>query len=328
MSDGKTVQKWADHAMFTAEPIKAAEGPKVYLLSMTPDPLGSIAAACKMYKGEVVRDLSDVTDAERVEYFEQVQKTKLQAPFEFVQFHFMIEGVTRAFTHQMVRQRTAVYAQESLRFAVKEDMPVGLPPSLAGTTGEWGSTYDRSQLSDAEKMRATWDEAKFAIDEAYGHLVASGMPAEDARGLLPHNVLTRLHYSTNLRNLLDHAGNRLCTQAQFEWRTVFSKIVEAIRNYGGPAKLASQTSRDKGVSPEFQFEKIADMFRPVCYQTGKCEFKANFDRKCSIRERVDAFEKAGIPSNAWGDGWHDYVGNHTLLPISPVEWLADPAAAR
>src|SRR5688500_15410533 len=76
-----SVQRWADRAMFKAEPIDADEGPKVYLLWMTPDPLGAIAAACKMYKGEVVRDLSTVTDAERLEYFREVQKTKLQAPF-------------------------------------------------------------------------------------------------------------------------------------------------------------------------------------------------------------------------------------------------------
>ncbi len=153
------IVRWADRAMFKAEPIPEG-GPKVWLLWCTPDPLGAIAAACKMYKGEVVRDLSTVTDAERLEYFEQVQKTKLKAPFEFVKFHFLIEGVTRAFTHQMVRQRTAVYAQESLRFAVVggEDtpLPVGLPPSLSGTDGAdakiW-SVEPGDDLTPAERMR-------------------------------------------------------------------------------------------------------------------------------------------------------------------------------
>jgi len=372
---GKTVAKWADPAMFEAEPINAEEGPRVYLLSMTPDPLGAIAAATKMYKGEVVRSLSDVTDAERLEYFEQVQKTKLQAPFEFVKFHFMIEGVTRAFTHQMVRQRTAVYAQESLRFAVKEDIPVGLPPSLTGTTSVWREHEDEAcrnqslepgsdevevevasrmvRESDAERARWAWDQALDKIDASYSYLVANGIPAEDARGLLPTNTLTRLHYSTDLRALLDHAGNRLCTQAQFEWRLVFTRIVEAIRDanikrFEGQSEFneASRAYVANGTQV-YMADKIAEMFRPVCYQTGSCAFKANFDRACSIRSRVDANEAIGRPSSEWGQELDQVQGNplvagvgpesvvrdETNRPvfigaIRPVEWLANPGAAR
>ena len=62
-------------------------------------------------------------------------------------------------------------------------------------------------------------------------LIANGVPAEEARGLLPHDTLTRLNYKTNLRNLLDHLGNRLCTQAQFEWRLVGAGIRKAIMEY-------------------------------------------------------------------------------------------------
>lgn len=332
-SGGKAVQKWADSAMFSAEPIDATDGPRVHLLWMTPDPLAAIAAACKMYKGEVVRDLSEVTDEERVEYLEQVQKTKLQAPFEFVKFHFMIEGVTRAFTHQMVRQRTAVYAQESLRFAVKEDMPVGLPPSLAGTEGGRVTWEDRD-YTDAERQREHWDNAVQVVGREYAKLVEMGMPAEDARGLLPHNTLTRLHYSTDLRSLLDHAGNRLCTQAQFEWRLVFARIAESIRNMDTHDQDPLVCN---GSDSAYMTEKLSEIFRPVCYQTGKCEFKANFDRKCSIRERVDANAVINRPSSEWNEeevlmghvGDHgEYLETGRIAPIFPAEWLLNPGAAR
>lgn len=305
---GGVVSRWADSAMYESEPIEATDGPRVYLISMNIDPLGEIASACKMYRGEVVRDLADVTDTERYEYLAQIQKTKLQAPFEFVKFHFMIEGVTRAFTHQMVRQRTAVYAQESLRFAVKEDMPIALPPSLMGSREMSDIQVDIDlggfdRMSDIDKNRFRWENALGRTRIAYEDMVNSGIPAEDARGLLPHNILTRLHYSTDLRALLDHAGNRLCTQAQFEWRLVFARIAEAIRDYA-----TNSTNR-------WQFEELSKLFKPVCYQTGKCEFKANFDRSCSIRDRVDRHEFHGEPSSEWDD-------------IAPAEWLADPTAAR
>jgi len=354
---GKTVQKWADSAMFTAEPIDATQGPKVHLLWMTTDPLAVIAAPSKMYKGEVARSLRDVTHAERQEYVEQLKATKLKAPYEFVKFHFMIEGVTRAFTHQMVRQRTAVYAQESLRFAVKEDMPVGLPPSLAGTEGSRVSWEEEDLASDAERQREHWDNAVKVIGREYKKLVDMGMPAEDARGLLPHNTLTRLHYCTDLRALLDHAGNRLCTQAQFEWRLVFAQIAQAIREYSPYAglKTAARNLGDEHVesfldlawdSDRWQYEAIADLFRPVCYLTGKCEFKANFDRKCSIRDRVDANAAIGRDSSQWSVQadlgkrkwdqphpelfmWADKETRHDIIPaIRPAEWLLDPGAAR
>ena len=370
----KDIVRWADSAMYTAEPIDAEAGPKVYLLWMTPDPLGAVAAACKIYKGEVVRSLSDVTDAERDEYFKEVQKTHLKAPLEFVKFHFMIEGVTRAFTHQMVRQRTAVYAQESLRFAVKEDLPMGLPASLAGSTGEmmkirweviqkygqlvryetnpadhaeqprdfhpsWVEWHGRTAgLSDLERKRYRWDLKVERIREDYLALIDDGMPAEDARGLLPHNVLTRLHYSTDLRALLEHSGNRLCTQAQFEWRLVFSRIAEVIRNHDPYQGLirdypGADQEESPGARERWQFNEIAGMFRPICYQTGKCEFKANFDRPCSIRERVDMNELMGRSSSEWHKSGPVMVAPggakyDSVQPIQPAEWLLDSGAAR
>jgi flavin-dependent thymidylate synthase len=286
---GKEIQRWADSAMYSAEPMEGAH-PRVYLLMATPDPMGAIAAACMMYEGKVARTLLDnsLADDMRRHYWEQAKKTHLKAPLEFVDLHFMIEGVTRAFTHQMVRQRTAVYAQESLRFAVKEDMAdaVALPPSL-----------HRGEVD--ERAMEIWTKAVEAADEAYQLLVNMGVPAEDARGLLPHNVTTRLHYKTNLRNLLDHAGNRLCTQAQFEWRWVFNELVKAIHDYEG---YGTQWNK-------WQFEHIAtdNVFKPVCFELGHCPLTASFDRGCTIRGRVE-------------EGEFD--------KIRPEEWMLDHAAAR
>jgi flavin-dependent thymidylate synthase len=299
------IQKWADKAMFEAVPIKSRE-PKVHLLWMTPDPLGAIAAACRMYEGKPTYSFQDISDKERRHYWEQARATHLKAPLEFVNFHFFIEGVDRAFTHQMVRQRTAVFAQESMRFAVKENLhgESSLPPSLARTVGADEFAPERESTAAGpvpeQPWRDAWDEAIDKIQETYNYLVNSGMPAEDARGLLPHNTLTRLNYHTNLRNLLDHAGNRLCTQAQFHWRVVFTQVAQAI------AEHDPLGDDEWGGVNRWQFEELAKIFRPVCYEHGKCPFQASFDRGCTIRERADrgAFDE-----------------------IDPREWLVDPTAA-
>lgn len=317
------VQKWADAAMYRSEamPKSAVAGPAVYLLNATPDPLGAIAAGSMMYEGKVCRNLADVTDEERRHYFDQITKTHLKAPFELLDLHFMVEGVTRSFTHQMVRQRTAVFMQESLRFAVKEnlDEETPLPPSLA-------------DLKDDEPRVVLWRSAINRVQDTYEALVDAGVPAEDARGLLPHQTTTRLNYKTNLRNLQDHGGMRLCTQAQFEWRTVFLGFVKAISEHCSFHKQKGAC----GGSPEircdnWQFQVIANLFRPVCYLTGKCEFKASFDRACSIRDRVEANHKAGRDSSEWGEGYIATNGEdvlYAIAPIRPIEWLGDHSAAR
>jgi len=343
------VQKWADVAMYASETLDARQGPRVHLLNAPNDPLGAIAAMALMYKGVVVRDLANVTDQQRREMFAQIQQTKLKAPFEAVQLHWMVEGVTRSFTHQMVRQRTAVFAQESLRFAVVEDgfaERVALPPHLAGTvplvewaremTEEDGSPKSREYMerntSELQNLRNEWDSEVDRTGRVYQNMVDAGMPAEDARGLLPHNITTRLNYVTNLRNFLEHGGNRLCTQAQFEWRAVWIAFVQELRRYGHGVFYYSNEYEPESTkcNSSWQFDLIADMFRPACYLTGKCEFAAqDLDRKCKIRDRVDAFQKEGVPSASW-DRPQDWTREQyqILDPIRPREWLADPGAAR
>lgn len=334
------VQKWADAAMFRAEASDAKGGPKAYLLAATPDPLGSIAASALMYTGVVVRDKADITDEQRRYYLTEMQKTKLAMPLESVMFHFMLDDVTRSFGNQIVRQRTAAYAQESLRFAVKDGATlndaVGLPPSIAGVERWDGSALHPD--SREQEMLEVWLEAVAMVGEAYDRLVNMGMPAEDARGLLPLNTLTRLNYISNLRGLHDHAGNRLCTQAQFEWRLVWAAMIEAMRGYCSCLPLPGEAPMNRmhymdGACDNWQFRAIAGLFRPVCYYTGKCEFMAEFDRACTIRDRVQENHAIGRPSSEWHE---DYIPAHavtlgrpgTVRAIRPEEWLADPTAAR
>ena len=356
----KEIQAWSDEAMFSAEKIDQDKGPEVFLLSCNPDPLGSIAAAAKAYKGEFVESLSQITDEERRYYLTEVQKSVLAMPLESVQFHFRIRGVTRGFTHQMVRQRTAAYSQESTRFAVKEDVPVGLPPSIQSTKSAdeyWAEEeitavagWTREHLTERgeelayiernagkeQLWRMKWDEAVEKVEEVYNYLVNAGMPAEDARGLLPTNLLTQINYITDLRGLKEHAGVRLCTQAQFEWRQVWAQMVKAIRDYGNFVDyLAPNNPGDYSAigqfSSKWQFDALADIFRPICYYRGSCQFEADFDRKCSIRDRVEAFSQANVPSTKWNETGHTLAfpeDDQDIEPIFPAEWLLDPGAAR
>ena len=277
MSDNRhdETSEYVDEAMYQSAPIDE-KGPRVFVLWATPDPLGAIAAMCMMYEGNPVYNLDTLSAQQREHYWLEVQKTHLKAPLESVKMHFFIEGVTRAFTHQMVRQRTAVYAQESLRFAVKEEMAV--------------EAHVPATIGDGDNL-LIWNDVLCTIQQGYNQLIANGVPAEDARELLPHATTTRLHYVTDLRNLLEHAGNRLCTQAAFEWRAVFLGIMDAL----------------EAINWQWKYIVMSDVFKPICFQLGKCPFTADFDRKCTIRERVQAGR------------WEE---------IHSSEYLADPTAGR
>jgi flavin-dependent thymidylate synthase len=285
------VVRWADRAMYTAEmdPLAGAVEPQVTLISMTDNPLRVMAAASELYAGRIVRNPQDVDRDTCERWLRDMTRTALQAPLEFIDLHFLLEGVTRAFTHQLVRQRTAVFVQESQRFAVKENAEFEsmMPTSIAG-------------LKDDDPKRVVWEEAITSTSRAYMDLVNAGVPAEDARGLLPTNITTRVHYKTNLRNLAQHAGMRLCTQAQYEWKMVWAGMIREILGYGPTYN-------------RWQQQAIVRLFKPVCYQTGKCEFMADTDRWCSIRERVENHHLAGDAPETWVD-------------IDPYEPLREGAA--
>lgn len=359
----KRIVKYVDESMFTAEKTEALT-PRVTLIHANNDPLGQLAQLGMMYQGKSVRSLAEISDEDRRYYFKDGRKNILGMPSEAIVFHFLLENVTRSFTHQLVRTRHASYAQESLRFAVKEDFPVALPPSLQGTKSveeraadfctqmawkpegqNWSRalTQARSSASDIEIQRDLWDQANEELYKKYIVMIHRGMPAEDARGLLPHNILTKVNMVISLRALMGMAGQRLCTQAQFEHRMVWDQLLKAIRGYDVEYFVTFEDEfgpyENGPMSSQWQFELIADQFLPICYQTGKCQFESDFDRFCNIRERVQANAQIGRPSSEWDQDCTDknqvISGNGDVIretvvlgipAIHPQEWLHPNAA--
>lgn len=287
------VSKWADEAMFRAAPL-AEDGeevkPVVTVIDMTANPLRVMAAVNEMYKGRPCTPIS-ISQPMALEFAKDCLRSKIAAPLEWCQVALLIEGVSRDFTHQIVRQRTATFVQESMRFAVKDNAAseVPEPPSLAG-------------LADDDPLYTVWKDHVARTGWVYNALINGGIPAEDARKGLLIGTATRLHYRTNLRDLIHHAGLRLCSQAQAEWKEVWRQIAQAISNYGPPTE-------------RWQQREIVKLFRPVCYATGKCEFMGQFDRWCVIRDRVEAHHKNGDRPETW-------------LDINPLEPLHPEAARR
>ena len=176
----------------------------VSLLSHTPDAL-NLLLRTKNTRLKFDSDPNTWSDAQRAEHLAYMRDT-IKSSWEFVDYTFQIEGVTRAFTHQLVRTRTGSYAQESQRTVDVRDNDV-LPP-------------------DPEPD--AWANAVQQVMGAYSSMIEAGVPAQDARGILPTNITTSIIAKFTLRTLSDMARVRLCVRTQGEYQQVFRAMRSAV----------------------------------------------------------------------------------------------------
>lgn len=181
---------------------------KVELITHTPDAL-DLLLKTKGTRLAHTEDPATWSPEKKAEHLAYMRDT-IKSSWEFVDYTFKIEGVTRAFTHQLVRTRSGSYAQESQRTVDVRDHQVVIP-----------------NLPD-EFAEAVFDSAAGAALDAYALLMDRGVPAQDARGVLPTNTTTSIIAKFNLRTLSDMAKVRLCTRTQGEYQQVFRAMRAAV----------------------------------------------------------------------------------------------------
>jgi flavin-dependent thymidylate synthase len=177
-----------------------------------------------------IRSWSDERKAEELRYM----RNTIQSSWEFVDYIFAIEGVTRAFTHQLVRHRVGTsFAQQAQRVVNMEGFGYLATGSLA-RDGKSQSRHvidpdpDGDDESFISRPAAVYDETMSDINASYVALLEEGVKPQDARGILPTNILTNITFKANLRTLHDMALKRLCVKAQGEMQDVFKEIVAAV----------------------------------------------------------------------------------------------------
>ena len=66
------------------------------------------------------------------------------------------------------------------------------------------------------------------ISEQYQEFVEAGIPAEDARFVMPNAAASSLVASLNLREMIHLANLRLCTRAQYEIRCMVKAMCDEL----------------------------------------------------------------------------------------------------
>lgn len=196
-----------------AERKPPSRGIEVKLLDHTSDPIRSLYMAYRvaysaLRPGQIEERIADdrITREQMLDFIEKRLETGHASPLEQVWFEFGISGVTRAFSHQFVRHHMGIsFEQQSQRYVTFKggEFPYTVPESVkkAGLDGELDAEFDR-------------------LAGLYDKMVQAGVPAEDARFVLPNATNTNFKVTVNLLELLHIADLRLCTRAQWEFRKV------------------------------------------------------------------------------------------------------------
>ncbi len=190
--------------------------PVVNLISKPENMLKTVYTACRTcYSADYPINIYNGADdeAKMLKLIERVISSGHYSTIEHIQVTFAISNVSRACTHQLVRHRHMSFSQKSQRY-VKEkgQFDYIIPP-----------TIERD-----ENLKSKFVDFMNKISEQYQEFVEAGIPAEDARFVLPNAAASSLVASLNLREMIHLANLRLCTRAQYEIRTMVKMMCDAL----------------------------------------------------------------------------------------------------
>jgi len=200
-------------------------GIEVKLLDHTKDPIQSLYLAYRVAYSSlrpqaIVRRIRDerITREQMLKFIEDRMEVGHNSPLEQVWFEFAISGVSRAFSHQFVRHRMGIsFEQQSQRYVTFKggEFPYTMPESI-------------KRRGFGKKIEAEYDKLASLYDE----MIQSGVPAEDARFILPNATQTNFKVTVNFLEFLHIADLRLCTRAQWEFRKVVAMMrAEVMRRF-------------------------------------------------------------------------------------------------
>lgn len=190
--------------------------PEVHLLAKPENLLKTIYSACRTcYSADTPYEIFQSTDDEEkmLKLINRVISSGHYSTIEHIQISFAISNVSRACTHQLVRHRHMSFSQKSQRY-VKEkgQFDYLIPP-----------TIERNP-----ELKAKFEKFMGQISEKYQEFVDAGIPAEDARAVLPNATASSMVASLNLREMIHLANLRLCTRAQYEIRTMVKMMCDEL----------------------------------------------------------------------------------------------------
>lgn len=208
---------------------------KVILIKYTPDPEETIALASKLcYSPSDVESLKEkIKKKDQKAFVEKLMKIGHMSPIEHASFTFLIEGISRACSHQLVRHRIASYSQQSQRY-------VSEMSQRSGSKSEESVTFDYiipPSIAQDSLAKETFKNFMIQAQKTYDFLLhrlnKKGITGEsanqDARFVLPNAAETKIMVTMNARELLHFFRQRCCNRAQWEIRHMAEEMLSLVK---------------------------------------------------------------------------------------------------
>lgn len=196
---------------------------KVMLVSFSPEPEKIISAAARLCYSPADSEeiLSKVEENDQRDFLDKLTAVGHLSPVEHASFTFVVEGISRACSHQLVRHRLASYSQQSQRYVSEEEFDYLIPPSI----------------NESYELKALFERTMEEIQKSYIYLTdkliqmgySTESAREDARFILPNATETKIMVTMNARELIHFFSQRLCNRAQWEIRAMALAMLKLVK---------------------------------------------------------------------------------------------------
>ncbi|MEG1621463.1 MAG: FAD-dependent thymidylate synthase [Oscillospiraceae bacterium] len=234
--------------------------PKVQLISYTPEPVKTVAAAAKLcYSSSSIDTLMEnLTDEKAESFVEMLSEMGHESPIEHASFTFAIEGVSRSLLAQITRHRIASYSVQSQRYVKEKSFEYVIPheieaipeakKSFVETMEMLENSYESLTAILSKKHYETFLES--GMDEKTAKRSAEKKAIEDARFVLPNACTTKMIVTMNARSLINFFNQRCCNRAQWEIQELADMMLAEVKKVALPLFKFAGPSCVKGACPE------------------------------------------------------------------------------
>jgi len=185
----------------------------VELLKYTNEPEKTCAIAGRLcYSSVGIEELKEKLTQEKIEdILNKIIKSGHLSVLEHASFSFGIEGVSRALLAQLTRHRIASFSVQSQRYVkFNKGIDFVIPPTI----------------EKDEKLLKQYNEFLKTSQQYYNKFIEAGIPAEDARYVLPNASATKIVMTMNARELRHFFELRCCNRAQWEIRNMACRMLK------------------------------------------------------------------------------------------------------
>lgn len=156
-----------------------------------------------------------------------------ESVLEHASFTFLIEDVSRVLLAQLTRHRLASFSVQSQRYCGCDPEDVTIPQSVKDKRFSGSVTLMMQKVTDL-----------------YDAMIKEGVPAEDARFLVPQGVKCRLMMTANARELRHFFSLRCCNRAQWEIRQLADEMLRKCKEVAPMIFADAGAGCVRGACPE------------------------------------------------------------------------------